>query len=51
VKTGTPASERIEPLAIKRRSVGFRGYDPARAFAGFTLLAPTGNTKKTGQRR
>jgi len=45
--TGVSAAAGIEPLAIKRRSVGFRGYDPARAFAGFTLFAPTGNTNKT----
>jgi len=41
------ASEGFEPLAIKRRSIGFRGYDPAHAFPGFTLFAPTGNTNKT----
>jgi len=41
---GTPT---IEPLTIKRRGTGFRGLDPARAFPGFTLFAPTGNTNKT----
>jgi hypothetical protein len=25
---------------VKRREVGFRGYDPARAFPGFTLFTP-----------
>lgn len=30
----------IEPNPIKRRGVGFRGYDPERAFPGFTLFAP-----------
>ena len=37
----------IEPVTIRRRGVGFRGYDPARAFPGFTLFAPSGNTNKT----
>jgi hypothetical protein len=41
------APEGIEPLTIRRRGTGFRGYDPARAFPGFTLFAPTGNTNKT----
>ena len=40
----TPAG--IEPVAIKRRGVGFRGYDPARASPGFTLFAPSGDTNK-----
>ena len=40
---GTPT---IESLTIKRRGTGFRGLDRARAFPGFTLFAPTGNTNK-----
>jgi hypothetical protein len=32
----------LEPNTIKRRGVGFRGCDPARAFPGFTLFAPDG---------
>jgi hypothetical protein len=27
-----PAQAGIEPITIKRRGVGFHGYDPARAF-------------------
>jgi hypothetical protein len=42
-----PVQSGIEPITIRRRGVGFRGYDPARAFPGFTLFAPTGNTNKT----
>jgi Arylsulfotransferase (ASST) len=42
-----PAPEGIEPLTIKRRGTGLRGYDPARAFPGFTLFAPIGDTNKT----
>lgn len=30
----------IEPNTIRRRGVGFRGYDPARVSPGFTLFAP-----------
>src|SRR6516225_2836449 len=44
---GSPAQEKIEPNTIKRRGVGFRGYDPDRAFPGFTLFAPFANTNKT----
>jgi hypothetical protein len=44
---GSPASGGIEPNTIKRRGVGFRGYDPDRAFPGFTLFAPFSNTNKT----
>jgi hypothetical protein len=44
---GSPAQGGIEPNAIKRRGVGFRGYDPDRAFHGFTLFAPSANTNKT----
>jgi hypothetical protein len=33
---------RIEPNTIKRRGVGLRGHDPARAFPGLTLFAPDG---------
>jgi hypothetical protein len=38
---------RIEPFTIKRRGVGLRGYDPDRAFAGFTLFSPLPTTNKT----
>jgi hypothetical protein len=44
---GSPAQGGIEPNTIKRRGVGFRGYDPDRAFPGFTLFAPSANTNKT----
>ncbi|HLY65627.1 MAG TPA: aryl-sulfate sulfotransferase [Chloroflexota bacterium] len=37
-----PSSMTIEPNTIKRRGVGFRGYDPQRASPGFTLFAPAG---------
>jgi hypothetical protein len=37
----------IEPNIVKRRGVGFHGYDPDRAFRGFTLFAPSANTNKT----
>src|SRR5579863_6155313 len=42
----SPAQAGIEPLTIKRRGVGFHGYDPARAFHGITLFAPQGSTNK-----
>ena len=42
-----PAQAGIEPITIKRRGVGFRGYDSARAFSGFTLFAPSAATNKT----
>jgi hypothetical protein len=35
-----PASLTIDPNTIRRRGVGFRGYDPLRASKGFTLFAP-----------
>jgi hypothetical protein len=44
---GSPAQGGLEPNTIKRRGVGFRGYDPDRAFPGFTLFAPSANTNKT----
>jgi hypothetical protein len=44
---GSPAQGGIEPNAIKRRGVGLRGYDQARAFPGLTLFAPAANTNKT----
>jgi hypothetical protein len=44
---GAAEPSTIEPLTIKRRGTGFRGVDSARAFPGFTLFAPTGNTNKT----
>jgi hypothetical protein len=37
----------IEPNTIKRRGVGFHGYDPDRAFPGFTLFTPLPTTNKT----
>src|SRR5579871_5403215 len=36
----SPASPGIDPNTIRRRGVGFRGYDPGRASPGFTLFAP-----------
>src|SRR6516165_6640451 len=42
-----PAQVGIEQNTIKRRGVGLRGYDQARAFPGFTLFAPAANTNKT----
>src|SRR5712692_8317256 len=36
----SPASFTIDPNTIRRRGVGFRGYDPRRASPGFTLFAP-----------
>jgi hypothetical protein len=44
---GSPAPGGIEPITIKRRGVGYRGCDQTRAFPGFTLFAPCGNTNKT----
>ena len=43
----TPASTRIEPVTVKRRGAGLRGYDPDRTFAGFTLFSPLPSTNKT----
>jgi hypothetical protein len=37
----------IEPVTIKRRGVGLRGYDPDRASPGFTLFAPSAETNRT----
>jgi hypothetical protein len=34
-------------LTIRRRGVGLRGYDPERAFAGFTLFSPLSSSNKT----
>ena len=42
-----PAQTAIEPITIRRRGVGLRGYDPDRAFPGFTLFAPLPSTNKT----
>jgi Arylsulfotransferase (ASST) len=36
----SPASVTIDPNTIRRRGVGFRGYDSRRASPGFTLFAP-----------
>ena len=44
---GSPTQPTIEPSTIKRRSVGLRGYDPERAFTGFTLFSPLPTTNKT----
>jgi hypothetical protein len=41
-----PVQTSIEPNTIKRRGVGFHGYDQARVFPGFTLFAPSANTNK-----
>ena len=43
LKPAAPASSAsltIDPNTIRRRGVGFRGYDPRRASPGFTLFAP-----------
>jgi hypothetical protein len=45
-----PTPPTIEPLTIRRCGVGLRGYDPERAFPGFTLLSPLPTTNKTGFR-
>ena len=37
----------IDPITIKRRGVGFRGMDKARAHPGFTLFAPMAATNRT----
>jgi hypothetical protein len=37
----------VEPSTIKRRGTGLRGYDPERAFSGFTLFSPLPTTNKT----
>ncbi|HTE87220.1 MAG TPA: aryl-sulfate sulfotransferase [Dehalococcoidia bacterium] len=37
----------IEPNTLKRRGVGFRGYDAARVSRGFTLFAPINETNRT----
>ena len=42
-----PTPETIEPITIKRRGVGFRGMDRARAYQGFTLFAPIAATNRT----
>jgi len=44
---GSSGQSRIEPNTIKRRGVGFRGYDPARVSSGFTLFAPDIHTNRT----
>ena len=43
----TPASPGIDPITVKRRGVGLRGYDPERSFAGFTLFTPLPSSSKT----
>ena len=37
---GANALTAIDPNAIRRRGVGFRGYDPGRVSPGFTLFTP-----------
>jgi len=37
----------VEPNAVKRRGVGLRGIDKARAHPGFTLFAPIAATNRT----
>jgi hypothetical protein len=44
---GSPGQGGNEPNTIKRRGVGLRGYDPDRAFPGFTLFVPFSNANKT----
>jgi hypothetical protein len=44
---GSTAQSGIEPNTIKRRGVGFRGYDSDRASPGFTLFAPLIANNKT----
>jgi len=44
---GAQKQPMIEPFTIKRRGVGLRGYDPDRAFTGFTLFSPLSTTNKT----
>jgi hypothetical protein len=44
VSSAQPA---IERFTIRRRGVGLRGYDPERAFAGFTLFTPLSSSNKT----
>src|SRR5262249_12572333 len=41
------ARTEIESITIKRRGVCFRGYDPDRAFPGFTLFTPLPTTNRT----
>jgi len=43
----SPTQPTIEPSTIRRRGVGLRGYDPERAFTGFTLFSPLPTTNKT----
>jgi hypothetical protein len=43
----TATLDAIEPITIKRRGVGFRGMDRARAYPGFTLFAPIAATNRT----
>src|SRR5215831_18441090 len=43
----SPKQQTIEPVTIRRRGVGLRGYDPERAFTGFTLFSPLPSTNKT----
>lgn len=50
METDAPARGGIEPSTIKRRGVGLRGYDPARAFPGFTLFAPNRSPERRRQR-
>jgi hypothetical protein len=42
-----PATSGIDPLTIRRRGTGLRGWDKARAFRGFTLFTPLPTTNKT----
>jgi hypothetical protein len=43
----TATLDAIEPITIKRRGVGFRGMDRARAYPGFTLFAPIAASNRT----
>ena len=45
--TAASTPERVEPVTIKRRGAGLRGYDSSRAFDGFTLFSPLPSSNKT----
>ena len=45
--SASSAQPPLERLTIRRRGVGLRGYDPERAFAGFTLFSPLSSSNKT----
>ncbi len=48
VAGGPPAAALpIDPVTVRRRGVGLRGYDPDRAFTGFTLFSPLPSDNRT----